>query len=512
MRQYGNTDIGPEPMTTLELTIKMEVEDFDGKNQRWLQYAIAAFLEIQPNAIRIVSTKRGSVKVTIKLPKRSAERLLSAYERHEPELVRYLDPLVLLDLRQEAAGRGRLPALQQIVIANARYWLGCLNARTDDDLIPESDIRGAARALEAVMTVSEAWPLAQSLAAALHPHVERRGYWADWDDFLQGLVARARQRSDPAAEAELLAKCGGIQRERGSYQAAVISYRRAWWLCRRAGDQVGRARALSNLGDLYRLQGRLHRAEALCRGALALFETLEDVARLAYTENHLGLVYYDQERWSEALPHLARSEALWRQVGDRHGLAKTLQNLGLLHRHTGDLEAALGYFGQAIRHYRAVGDEIHLARTRLNVGNVYLNQSDLLRAERAYSRAETVLKRMGDSLDLARARHNLGIVYTRLNDWTEAEACFERALEQWRNREDAWDLANTLGELSGLHIARGRWTEAQSCLDEAWKLVSARREAHYSRLWRELAGRRQELDRLVGPTQRGDDLPGVRVR
>jgi tetratricopeptide (TPR) repeat protein len=90
-------------------------------------------------------------------------------------------------------------------------------------------------------------------------------------------------------------------------------------------------------------------------------------------------------------------------------------------------------------------------------------------------------------------------VYARLNNWVEAEACFERALEQWRNREDTWNLANTLGELSGLHIARGRWTEARACLDEAWKLVSARSEARYGRLRRELAGRRQELDRLAGP-------------
>ena len=75
-------------------------------------------------------------------------------------------------------------ALERIIIANARYWLDTLDTAPEDVLIPEPDIRGAARALEAVMTVSEAWALTLSLALALHPRMERRGYWTDWDGFL----------------------------------------------------------------------------------------------------------------------------------------------------------------------------------------------------------------------------------------------------------------------------------------------------------------------------------------
>ena len=227
--------------------------------------------------------------------------------------------------------------MRQTIVANAGYWLDILNAGSGYTLIPETDIRGAARALEAIATVPEAWSLTQSLALALHPHMERRGYWADWDGFLRSLVTHARQRADMAAEAKLLVRRGEIQRQRGSYQTAVLSCRRAWWLCRRAGDQSNRAKALSNLGDLYRLQERFRRAEILCQGALALFGALEDTVELARTENRLGLVYFDQGRWAEALPHLIRAKALWQQAGDRHGLAKALHNLGELNRCIGNL-------------------------------------------------------------------------------------------------------------------------------------------------------------------------------
>ncbi len=402
--------------------------------------------------------------------------------------------------------------MKRTITANARYWLAYLDARAEDVPLAEFDIRGAARALDALMTVPEAWSLTLALALALHPHLERRGYWSNWDDFLHVLAERARQRADRAAEVELLVRRGAVQRQRNDYPAAIVSQRRAWWLCRsplvweQGNDQAGRARALSNLGDLYRLQGRFGRAEVLCQGALALLEALEHTARLAYTENHLGLVYLDQGRWSEALPHLERSKTLWQRIDERHGLAKTLQNLGVLHHVCGNAETALDCFEQAIHHYQAVGDEVHAAHAQLNVGNVYLKQPDLLRAEMAYSQAESVLKRVGDSLNLAYARHNLGIVYTRLGNWAEAQACFQRALEQWRNIEHVWNLANTLSELAGLHLARGCWPQAQACLDEAQQLVGERPEAHYGSLQRELVERQQELRRLAGSKERQGEV------
>jgi tetratricopeptide (TPR) repeat protein len=107
-RQYENADSMPEPTTNVVLTIEMELENFDGKNQRWLQHAIAGFLEISPNAVRITSMEKSSVKVTIELPTQSAERLLNAYKRNDPVLDKYLAPMVLLDLRRERARRERI--------------------------------------------------------------------------------------------------------------------------------------------------------------------------------------------------------------------------------------------------------------------------------------------------------------------------------------------------------------------------------------------------------------------
>ncbi|MBN2117727.1 MAG: tetratricopeptide repeat protein [Anaerolineales bacterium] len=384
--------------------------------------------------------------------------------------------------------------MKQTILANARYWLRVLRAAAGDELLPEADLRSAARAIEAALAEPDMGAITWELALALHPHMEQRGHWADWSGFLQFLILRVRVQNDAKAEAELLLRRGAILRQRGDYQGAVFACRRAWKLYRWLKSKSGQARAFASLGDVYRLQGQFWRAEVLCRAALVQFGNEDCLPERARTENALALIHFDQGRYLAAIPHLERAETFNRRAGEWHGLAKVFHNLGELYRRSGDLGQALEYLEQAIHYYLQTGDEIHAARARLNIGNVYLRQGDLEQAEKTYTRAEAILLRAGDSLDLAGARHNLGIVYTRLENWNEAAACFARALEQWRSREDVWREANTLGEMTTLDLARGDLHAARTCLERAWQLASGRREPHFVRLQQELTERRKRLD------------------
>jgi hypothetical protein len=124
MRQYGNLDPPmSKPACKVELTIAMELEQFSEKEQRWLQHAIAGFLEIPPQAVRIASIERGSVKVTIELPRQDANRLLSAYRNKDPELGKHINPMVLLSLRQKMAGLEPMRQLKLLIQQLESY--GC---------------------------------------------------------------------------------------------------------------------------------------------------------------------------------------------------------------------------------------------------------------------------------------------------------------------------------------------------------------------------------------------------
>jgi hypothetical protein len=87
-----------EDTTRVMLTIDMEFNHFDQRYQRLLQHGLAAFLEISPNAVRIVSIRRGSVIVTLELPTQSVEKLLNAYRDNNPELFRLIGMLNIFDL------------------------------------------------------------------------------------------------------------------------------------------------------------------------------------------------------------------------------------------------------------------------------------------------------------------------------------------------------------------------------------------------------------------------------
>lgn len=103
LRQYrvASDSAPPEPRTRLQIIIDVELALFGERNQKWLQYAVAAFLDISPSAVQIVSVEPGSVRVTVELPADRARELVAACARHDPKLMRSLAPLILIEIREE---------------------------------------------------------------------------------------------------------------------------------------------------------------------------------------------------------------------------------------------------------------------------------------------------------------------------------------------------------------------------------------------------------------------------
>lgn len=117
-RQYKNTNNLPRRTSKVKLRIELRLSDLDEKKQRWLQYALAAFLDVSPHAIRITLIEEAnSIEVTIELATHTAARLLDAYNQNDPELVKYLAAFTLLDLHREEAGREQL-GMKKIIIVD----------------------------------------------------------------------------------------------------------------------------------------------------------------------------------------------------------------------------------------------------------------------------------------------------------------------------------------------------------------------------------------------------------
>ncbi len=380
--------------------------------------------------------------------------------------------------------------MQRIILNNARYWQTRLEV-AQTVALTEADLRTAAMALEALFTIMPAGLAAAfELTKTLHPHMKTRGYWEEWETFLDELIRLAQQYARPREEMSLRTRQGEIQYQRGRYAEAYQSYRRIWRLYAVTGDRRNYAVALSNLGEMSRLRGQLWRARVLTESALAEFAAIGNALRQAYTENHLAMVYLNLQEWDASEAHFLQGLALLAPE-EQQARAYLHQNLGLLYMTTQQFEKAQETFRQALALYQALGDEASAAQIYSNLGNLYQGVGLFAEAEEVCRQAERILKRINDGLNLARARHNLGMACAGQRRWDEAERCFQQALAHWRAREDRWNIANTLVELGNLYLAQGQRARAHLCLEEGEALIRDQGAPWYVQLRAEFAELRQ---------------------
>ena len=94
----NNSHARPTLRQTVEITIRMEVEDFDDQKRDWLRYGLASFVGTHPKEVGIETIREGSVIATVSLPWEAGEKLLTRW-RSEPEFRAYLAPLEVVDVQ-----------------------------------------------------------------------------------------------------------------------------------------------------------------------------------------------------------------------------------------------------------------------------------------------------------------------------------------------------------------------------------------------------------------------------
>jgi DNA-binding NarL/FixJ family response regulator len=76
----------------VELSVELGLAQFDERNQKVLRYVVSAFVDVSPSEVEIVSAEEVNVgvRVTLKLPAQSAERLSKACEDQDSDFGRFL--------------------------------------------------------------------------------------------------------------------------------------------------------------------------------------------------------------------------------------------------------------------------------------------------------------------------------------------------------------------------------------------------------------------------------------
>ncbi|MEY4579405.1 MAG: hypothetical protein RL701_4108, partial [Pseudomonadota bacterium] len=82
-------------MERTSIELEYDYDQFGEREQDLVVSLLAKVLEIAPGTVRIVSKKRGSVRLFVELPRDACQRLLRAYAERDPKLFAALHPFVV---------------------------------------------------------------------------------------------------------------------------------------------------------------------------------------------------------------------------------------------------------------------------------------------------------------------------------------------------------------------------------------------------------------------------------
>ncbi len=102
----GKPGVGPAAVrTTIKIVADLTLETYTPEQERWLRYALAQFLNIVPEEIRIETVKEGSVIITVSMPQTAVLELTNCFDEFRLGV-----PFGLLDLVGAGFERANLRA------------------------------------------------------------------------------------------------------------------------------------------------------------------------------------------------------------------------------------------------------------------------------------------------------------------------------------------------------------------------------------------------------------------
>ncbi|MGH4026505.1 MAG: BTAD domain-containing putative transcriptional regulator [Pseudonocardiaceae bacterium] len=369
--------------------------------------------------------------------------LLRAYARevvtaHEPEAERLaaLERVLSgwLALAEEAGERLANPVFGVTVeaVSGWRPEAAAIRPATAD---PASWFQAEWAALIDAVTQAHAVGLdhlACALGARLAPFYTVRGYYDDWRQICEVMLAAADRMRDHRWMGMALRGLGELALVHYDLDAALDAFRQARTAFSAAGDQHGQAVAV--LG--------------------------------------IGAVHVEAGRFDEALPCLVHALACFRELTDRRSEGWSLRRLGTLHLLQGQFAQAAVCLQQALGALDEAADPLGTAGALERLGSVRTLQRRPQEAHDLLERSLWLRREHGDHFGEARTLQSLGDLHCNAEQWDRALRCLGAALRLWRRLRLPREQAAVLDRMGIVHENAGNPAAAQRLRREA-RLLSA---------------------------------------
>ncbi len=311
-------------------------------------------------------------------------------------------------------------------------------------------------------------------------------------------------------------------RERSRYAEALLLYKKALAVFRRACDSEGVIDSLLSIGDTSRMVGDFLQAKKAYGEAISLSAALRDRLKRADAMVGSGLSLRALGEWKRALDLFSKARNIYKKETDKFGIAFTLWAEGGAFRVGGDLRSAissfrkakkiyesflpakivsgsascevsdaqraigyclcglggvsrvsgkfddsLGYYEEANRLFSSIRDAFGSAYSHCGIGNALRMKSEYTKGMRHLRRAETIYRSIGDIVSYSYTIWSMGMICAMTGKLRAAEDCFEKAAGNFRKTRDVRGLIYCRLGLSELDMLRGDRARAKKRLGAA---------------------------------------------
>jgi tetratricopeptide (TPR) repeat protein len=276
---------------------------------------------------------------------------------------------------------------------------------------------------------THAWQLSWAVAG----HLDRRGFWQEWNAALQLALDAAARDGDRYGQAHTHRDLGRVCFRLGHHDDAYTHLARAMELFQAVDDPAGLAHTHLGLGLVLEHDARYHEALRHAEQALALFTAAGHTAGVAYTLNVVGWKYALLGEYRRTVEFCEEALHRLRAVDDRQGEADTWDSLGYAHHHLGNHQQAITCYQHALQLCEISGDRYAQTTFLDRLGHTYLATANIPAARSAWQHALTILHEL-DHPDAARIREQLSDIdrATAVHAPGEGDGGFATALYRGR--------------------------------------------------------------------------------
>jgi tetratricopeptide (TPR) repeat protein len=354
------TDLAiPQPARRVQLTLSVEFTTFDVRLERLLVHALAGLLEISPEAVKICSVEKGSVRLVVELPMDAAERLIQAGESGVMLLEDYVDSLG--EIRVSGAPEN---SEEMVETLGSAEQLADLKAQARCQYAKALRISGQLRKAEEAFT--EARQLLEN------------------------------GTGDPTIRADLLREMAQLRIVQRRFNEAILMADEAAHIYSDTGKDLSASRSMVTKAIAQHSAGEPDAATLTLNQAIPIIDAERNPGDLLAACHNLIGCYLDLEQPEQALSLYSKMRDLYRDFpGDPLITLRAGWQEGQILRDLGHLQSAKETLLQARRGFVEHQQINEAAMVSLDLMTVYLKLNDMESVRQAVAEMSPIFRSLG---------------------------------------------------------------------------------------------------------------------